>query len=278
MKLVIMGDLHYPGLPDGDEELKQARDTFFQEIIDTFMQAEGDYHISMGDLTNEGRPEELRAVYHAIKASTTHRNFIHILGNHDTISLAKTDITAITSGQRTHSIQTEQALLVFLDTTKEMNVEDFGGTVDTEQLEWLEKLIDASGNQPMLVFGHHPLPWTTRLSDKPMHRIDPECDLWSVLSKKQGEGYYFCGHNHVNSIVKKDRWHFIQTAAFLDILAFRMVELKDEKLKVSMLHVKNETWLQQAEFITGKMSHFKPTASAEGEQGDLNLEINLNGR
>lgn len=64
--------------------------------------------------------------------------------------------------------------------------------------------------------------------------VEPRLEIEAVLMRKQGPAFYFCGHNHIHSIVRRDNWHFIQTAACLDVPAFRIVELKDGRLDVRM--------------------------------------------
>ncbi|SFK80750.1 Calcineurin-like phosphoesterase [Paenibacillus sp. 1_12] len=271
MKLAIMGDFHYPCMQN-KAELHTVRDQFFGGLLEEFLDVDADYHISIGDFTNEGRADELQFVYKAIHNHSANRRFVHVLGNHDTVSLPKHEILGITGQQRFSAIDTEDAILVFLDTTKEMNMEDFGGEIDEEQMVWLKKLIQQSGEKTMIVFGHHPLDGTTQLSDKPMHAIHPEFDMWSVLSAKRGIGAYICGHNHINSIVQKEQWCFIQTAACLDILGFRMIELNEGKLSISMIDLMNPQRLEAAVSIVDVMGYFRPTQYAAGEESDRNWE------
>jgi Icc protein len=153
---------------------------------------------------------------------------IHVLGNHDAYSIPKVDILKITGQQRYQAIDMEGAILIFLDTTKEMNRVDWGGEMDAEQPDWLQTQLEITGDKPVFVFSHHPVYGTTANSTMDKLSIDPQIDMKAVLNKKEGTGFFFCGHNHVNSIVQQDGWHY---ASCLDIPAFRIVELKDGKVK-----------------------------------------------
>ncbi|WP_171651906.1 metallophosphoesterase family protein [Paenibacillus foliorum] len=127
-----------------------------------------------------------------------------MLGNHDAYLLPKAEIMALTGQQRYHAIENEEAMLIFLDTSKEMNRSDWGGEMDAERLEWLKAQLDKSGNKPVFIFAHHPVYDTTTHSTMEKMSIDPQIDMLDVLNRKEGHGFYFCGHNHMNSIVQKD--------------------------------------------------------------------------
>lgn len=268
-----MGDFHYPVMEHGTPELLEAREQFFGSMIEAFLRVEADYHISLGDFTNEGFPVEFRFVFDQVRAFGQARQFIHVLGNHDTYHIPKTEILSISGQQRYHKIDTAEAVLLFLDTTKEMSPKDYGGEIDPEQMAWLENELRQSGDKPVFLFGHHPLPDTTTYSEKHMLRIHPEFDVWSVMQTKSGPGYYFCGHNHVQSIVKRDQWHFVQTAACLDIPAFRMIEIENGKLSVSMVPVEDQRLLELAALIRVNMKRFKPKPEAAGSETDQTLTV-----
>jgi 3',5'-cyclic-AMP phosphodiesterase len=273
MKLVLMGDFHYSRMENGTEEMHAAREKVYTVMINKFLEIDADYHISLGDLTHEGFPEEFEYVFNRIGSSG--RNFIHVLGNHDALSIPKTDILTITGQERYQAIDTEEAKLIFLDTTKEMNRADWGGEIDPDQLEWLQSHLEKSGDKPVFVFAHHPVYGTTARSTLEKLSIQPEIGMKDLLNKKKGSGFYFCGHNHVNSIVLQDGWHYIQTAASLDIPAFRVVELKDGKVTIELISIDEVTLVDHiARFNTG-MPGFAPMEKANGEEADRNRSVNL---
>jgi 3',5'-cyclic AMP phosphodiesterase CpdA len=273
MKLVLMGDFHYSQMEKGTEEMHAARDKAYTVMLDKFLEVEADYHISLGDLTHEGYPEEFDFVYDRIGNSG--RRFIHVLGNHDAISIPKRDILQITRQQRYNAIDTEEVKLIFLDTTKQMNRADYGGEIDRDQLEWFQSELEKSGNKTVFVFGHHPVYGTTARSTIEKLSIQPEIGMKDLLNNKKGSGFYFCGHNHVNSIVKQDEWYYIQTAACLDIPAFRVVELKDGKVNINMIPMEEVSLAEIITRFNTKMPGFQPMEKPHGELSDRNLLVDI---
>ncbi|PZE22821.1 metallophosphoesterase family protein [Paenibacillus xerothermodurans] len=273
MRLVLMGDFHYSRMAAGTQEMIEARDQAYNVMLSTFLTMEGDFHISLGDLTHEGFPEEFRYVFDRINGSG--RNFIHVLGNHDAYSIPKADILAITGQQRYSAIDTQEATLIFLDSTKEMDHNDWGGEMDDQQLEWLQQQLDKSGVKPVFVFSHHPVYATTTRSDMDKLSIHPDIDMKAVLNTKKGPGFFFCGHNHVNSIVQQDGWHYIQTAACLDIPAFRIVELKDGLVKTELVTIDEMNLADHIIRFNTKMPGFGPFAEARGADTDCSMQVNI---
>ncbi|WP_379969564.1 metallophosphoesterase family protein [Ectobacillus sp. sgz5001026] len=271
MKLVLMGDFHYSRMESGTEEMHKVSEEAYSVMIDTFLKMDADFHISIGDLTHEGHPEEFDYLFSRIR--TSDRHFIHVLGNHDTLSIPKTDILTMTGQQRYQAIDTEEAKLIFLDTTKEMNRADWGGEIDPDQLEWLQSQLETSGDKPVFVFAHHPIYGTTARSTIDKLSIHPK--FGNILDKKKGSGFYFCGHNHVNSIVWQDGWHYIQTAACLDIPAFRVVELKDGKVTIKLIPIDDVALSDHIAHFNTVIPGFEPMEKANGEEADRNLAVDI---
>lgn len=273
MRLVLMGDFHYSRMENGSEEMLESRDHVYTHLLRQFLGMDGDLHISLGDLTHEGHPEEFRYVFNRIGGSG--RPFIHALGNHDTYLMPKADIAALTGQRRYRSMEMAEATLIFLDTTREMDRDDWGGTIDAEQLEWLRIELERAGTKPVLVFAHHPVFGTTARSTLDKLSIHPSVDIQAVLNRKQGRGFYFCGHNHVNSIVRQGGWHFIQTAACLDIPAFRTVELTGGQLHIGLVSVLDAALPEHIARFHANMPGFRPNPEAQGSFTDWSLQVDL---
>ncbi|MEK3910567.1 metallophosphoesterase [Paenibacillus sp. FSL H7-0331] len=271
MRLNVMGDLHYCFMENGTVEMLEARDKVYADILEHFVREDSQFHISIGDLTHEGMPEEFDYVFNRI--NNDGRSLIHVLGNHDTYLLPKAEVVAITKQQRYHAIDSEEALLLFLDTTKEMNRDDWGGEIDAEQLEWLQAKLEESGNKPVLVFAHHPVYGTTARSTEEKMSIDPQVNMIEVLNKKQGPGFYFCGHNHVNSIVQQEGWYFIQTAACLDVPAYRRVELNEKEIYIELITIDQTDLADHIELFITKIPGLTPVLEAYGEEADGYLRV-----
>lgn len=276
MKILLMGDLHYPYLEQVDEEVLDAREKFFAGFLGEFLTIEADYHISLGDLTNQGHTEELEYVFRHINNSG--RSFYHVLGNHDVYLQPKTNVFSITGQQRYHAVKSEEAHLVFLDTTREMDWKDWGGTIDAEQLSWLEQQVQESEDKPLLIFAHHPVYDTTARSHMDKLSIHPSIDMRRILGKKTGVGLYFNGHNHVHSIVNENQWHFVQTAACLDHPCFRMLELKQDEIKIHLIEAENYELLQHAPKVYNPMPYFNHTEECKGRSFDQVYTVSVPAR
>ncbi|RCW51958.1 metallophosphoesterase family protein [Paenibacillus prosopidis] len=266
MKLVLMGDLHYHEIDKSIPGLREARTAFYHTLLGRFLDMDADLHISLGDLTNFGSTLELQEVYELLQRED--RTFIHVLGNHDLYWQTRREVLEITGQQRYHAIDTETAMLVFLDTAKEMDFEDWGGWLDDEQLQWLEGMVKASGTKPLLVFGHHPVYNTTARSEKEKGSIHPSIDMWRILNRKVGIGVYFNGHTHVDSIVAQNNWTFVQLSACLDQHGFRIVELTEEELRISAVDITDEEVLDNAPMLHQHMVHFTHNPNARGTDAD----------
>lgn len=274
MKLAVIGDLHYHAVDKAVAGWAEARDGFYGSLLGRFCQTEADFHISLGDLTNLGLPWELRQVYSLLepRAST----FYHVLGNHDLYSQSRKEVLALTGQPRYHYIRTDRAVLAFLDTAKELDREDWSGRVDREQLQWLEHVVEESGAAPLLVFAHHPLYGTTEGSTREKAAIDPDIDIWGILSRKKGQGLYFNGHVHLHSVCRLQNWHFVQLAAALDYPAFAMVEINEEEIRISAVDAAEPGILDDASSIYKNIRYFSHNPEPKNRQTGWDIHLRLN--
>ncbi|MDF2670666.1 MAG: hypothetical protein K0R67_2972 [Paenibacillus sp.] len=273
MRIILLGDFHYSRMENGTEEMLQARDQAYSIMLQAFLEQEGQWHISLGDLTHEGFPEEFQYVFNQVGSSG--RQFIHVLGNHDTYSIPKAQILGITGQQRYSAVETEEGLLIFLDSTKEMNRNDWGGEIDAEQMEWLQAQLARSGEKPVFVFAHHPIYATTTRSTLDKLSIHPQFDMKTILKQKKGQGFYFCGHNHVNSIYREDDWHYIQTAACLDIPAIRTIDIQEGQVSIQLFTIDHMELQDHIACFNTRMKGFAPVLEARGEEADWILDVKL---
>ena len=272
MKIVLIGDLHYPAIDETIPGLFEARNEFYGQFIERFLDVNADLHVSVGDLTNFGRPLELQGIYSLLGDK---REFIHVLGNHDVYSLPKTELLAITGQKRYFSFETNEAIFAFLDTAREMDYEVWDGWMEEEQLEWLEHIVQESGVKPLLVFAHHPVYNTTERSDRENGSIHPSIDMWKILDQKQGIGVYFNGHTHKDSIVHHKNWSFIQTSSCLDQPAFRLIDIGNEDISISAIDVGTEELHEHAALIYENINHYTHQVDARGSDENRNCVIPL---
>jgi Icc protein len=273
MKLVLMGDLHYHEVDETIPGWLEARTAFYQTLLGRFLDLDADFHISLGDLTNFGSSIELQEVYEFLRRKD--RTFIHVLGNHDLYTQTKKEVLGITGGQPYHAIVTDKAMLVFLNTAKEMDLNDWGGWIDEDQLEWLEQMVKASGTKPLLVFGHHPVYKTTKRSEMDKGSIHPSIDMWRILNQKEGTGIYFNGHTHVDSIAEQNNWVFVQLSACLDQHGFRIVEIAGEDIRITAVDVTEGEVVDHAPTLHRHMKHFTHNPDARGTDAERECVIPL---
>ncbi|MEK3983265.1 metallophosphoesterase family protein [Paenibacillus sp. FSL K6-3166] len=274
MRLAIIGDLHYPDeLLNNKVLIKEARDAFYEQFMNLFLSIPADYHISVGDMVHAGEFSEFNYIMGKIKDSKHSRRFLHVLGNHDTYTYPKEEILSVTRQQRYSVIEETNAIIILLDTSRE-NRDDWSGTLDDEQLAWLEAQMKRKSEKPLFVFGHHPLYNTTARSTEPMMSLDPSLDIWPILKQWQGVGFYFNGHNHVHSIVRKENWYFIQTASILDIPAARILTVLEDEIRLEMVNLASEQLSKWSSLFTFSIFDYEKYPQAEGETRDQELIIN----
>lgn len=273
MKIVIMGDLHYPEIEKGIPDLEKARADFYQTFLGRFLDIEADMHVSLGDLTNYGLTSELRDVYEFL--AQKEKNFYHVLGNHDLYAQPRQEVLAFTKQSRYHAIISDNAVFAFLDTAKEMDQKDWGGWIDDEQLQWFENVVIDSGTKPLFVFAHHPVYNTTKRSDMDKGSIHPSIDMWKILEQKQGIGVYFNGHTHIDSIEALHNWTFVQTSACLDQPALRILEIRDEEILISAVDITDKEVVENASIIYNNIEHFAPQFNVRGTETDRQCRISL---
>ncbi|MCM3585439.1 metallophosphoesterase [Mesobacillus maritimus] len=273
MKIAVIGDLHYPSSKGLDENAVGSRDQFFSTYMDYFLNMEAAYHISVGDLTNFGTKDELNEIYGYIHPYQ--RSFIHTLGNHDLYSQTREEVLNQVGMKGNHSIESDEVHLVFLETAREQDFDRWDGWISEEQQIWLASEIEKSGDKLMVVFAHHPVYDTTLRSNMRMLSIEPSIDIWSILSKKKGKGIYVNGHNHMDSIVHKENWTFMQIASVLDDQSVRMLEIKDDNCQITTVYVGTEQSRQQASIIGHAIDHFQPFPEGVGTTLERNVIIPL---
>lgn len=273
LKIAVIGDLHYPALEEAYVSIEEDRKVFYETFMERFFSVPADLYISIGDLTNYGLKEELDDIYEIINRHN--KPFVHVLGNHDVCALTRDKVLSITGQQRFHSITTDAATLAFIDTEREQDLENWGGTLDSAQLDWLEGVVEESGEAPLIVFAHHPVHGTTTNSEKDKLCIPADIPIWELLSKKQGMGLYVNGHNHFNSVAIKEQWNFLQLAAVLDEQSIRTIEISDTHISVDSVELNDFELQKRARTIGNAINHFQLNLAPLGLESDVKCLIPL---
>lgn len=254
MRIAFIGDLHYPSMVDKQEEVKEARDAFYATFLQSFFEIEADYYVSIGDLTNFGKADELREVYEIIRKHN--KAFIHTFGNHDLYGVPRDEVLSIADSEQNIVIETEQATLISLETARDHDYVNYSGYVSDKQLTWLEKEIEQSGEKLVIIFAHHPVYDTTVNSNFPYRSIAPEVPILEVLRKKLGKAIYVNGHNHKESIETIGNWTFVQASAVLDHQSVRILDINENEISIQPVDVGTPELATMARLIGSNMSHF----------------------
>jgi 3',5'-cyclic-AMP phosphodiesterase len=285
VRFVVLGDLHYSVY--NSAELCAARDEYYQRLFTAVLKLQPDLVFAIGDTVDNGLPEELDGLHNIARRSGL--AFYTVNGNHDLLHTTKTELAHYTKNPHPYytlfgnpvsgvstALDSSATRFVVLDTPKEMNEKDHGGYVSAEQLHWLKGEIAASGDNPLFVFGHHPLQATTRWSIFPMLNIDNSKQVKLEFWRKQaGEAFYFCGHNHTNSIVRRANWNFIQTAAPLRSSDFRVIDYTPESVQLSAVPLENGDYMiRLGTKLANAMGDFSKMPS-KGRPSDRQLTVKL---
>lgn len=147
--------------------------------------------IAKGDLTSEGTAAEYAAFLDCYATAFGDR-LVHVRGNHD----AYRGQSYATGPQ---VVDLPGVRCAVLDTAWPGHP---GGTLDGEQLEWLDA-VAAGSDRPVLVFGHHHC-WSPDegARDAEYFGIQPEPSeqLVEVVARRPAIFGYFAGHTHRNRV------------------------------------------------------------------------------
>lgn len=259
IRLALMGDLHYPYLENGDP-LWSAREVFYSGFFHEFLATDADYYVSVGDLSHYGRRDEFEQILPYIGSKQS--DFHFVLGNHDVIGQPKETLLSHLGHPRYYSIETEEAVLVFLDTTKELKLHGWG--LDMDQWYWLENQLQRYSEKRMVVIAHHPVPDTTSNSPKGDRSFEPYQDLRPLLIQRRAGGLFLNGHTHTHSIFSSEGWHYVQTSAVLCEPSFRLIEVGKEQLKIKRVQIKSNSTLEAAQILHDHLEDFHRPESPPG--------------
>lgn len=267
MKISLFSDLHMSsrnnledvqeslaksGLKDkGFESYEAVRDDYYEEYIKTFFKQEADMYMSLGDLTNIGERKEYELVYDLIEKYGQGKQFISLLGNHDTYVQSKNEVIKNYNVERYGSFIAGDICIIYLDSTRDGDIMDWSGIVDDVQLSWLESMLSANQDKTVLVFSHHPVYGTTDTSTEEKASIEADNRIKEILENHKGKGYFFNGHTHVESIVEIGNWHYVQVGSVMDQSLIRNIEIDDNGIEISTAgleegYKENGLWLGNA--------------------------------
>ena len=152
-----------------------------------------DLVVAKGDLTDSGRPEELRAFADCYAAFAG--RLLAVPGNHD-VAHGELDLGAAPfSGKVPHAIDLPGVTVAVIDTTIANRAT---GAISADTLEWLDA-VGADAERPVLVMGHHHN-WGpgSRVRSDDYYGIRPDDSeaLAAVFGRRPRLAGYFAGHTH----------------------------------------------------------------------------------
>ncbi len=244
MNFIILGDLHYTDY--NSSATNDKRDRFFDALFQRLAEQGADLIFAIGDIVHYGTASEFKGLYAA--ALRYGIQMISITGNHDTATFSKNDLRPyFAAGKSTapdelyHAFSYQGTRFVLLDTGREMECDtDWSGYVSSGQQQWLKTEVTDfnqghTGDNQLVVLGHHPLYGTTSISSDWRMNIDNSEEVRLAMGQVEaGRAFYICGHNHVNDIVGPDSsgWSYIQCGAPLVSFCFRLISAGQSGLKV----------------------------------------------
>jgi predicted phosphodiesterase len=267
LKIAIMGDLHYSQVEQSNKALWQAREAFFNQYVQAFAEIKADLRVSVGDLTHHGLAEEFLEV--SALLSPVASDFCAVLGNHDVLAIPKEEILAITRQPRYEAVETEEALLLFLDTTVSLSLN--GCDLDDEQFEWFQQQLTRSPHKPLLMFVHHPLlayAFGRTPTEANLHR-----KVYPLLLSRKNGGVVFNGHTHFHKTVMVGAWHAVETAGSLCFPCFRLVEVEAGQIRVSTIALDDAELLRNSETLRDGIDRYHQPKEKLYHKADLQFTI-----
>ncbi len=276
MRIRLMADLHY--MLNKENEIG---DTFFRDYLRHFFQDEpaADWYVSLGDITQNGEEAEYRSVFSIIDSLGKRASFVHIPGNHD---LYTADASQAEQWGSTPPIADghgamlkELGLFVFLDSCQVKSKMDWGGRLEDRKLDWFAEQLARSDGKPVFVFAHHPLPGTTALTEQEMMRIEQANALGRILESVQAPCIWFNGHNHIQSIIRRGNWTFVQTASAVCLPCWRDVEIADDAVRITTRRLTEPAIVEAAERTLGCYPSFHRVDADTAAGGDEDQEVEV---
>lgn len=272
MKIVFFGDLHFPYSKILNDKLLKVRDDFYFPFFQKVFELDGDIFISLGDLVLKGYKEEMDEVYMHVKNK---KPFFHVLGNHDTTCYELDELVDNKFIFHDTFLEFNKCCIIILQSPRYKDSENYGGFLSPLQLSWLENSIKKSEDKPLLIFSHHPVFDTVRKSNYPMFCIDKECNVYDVLKTKKQNSFFINGHNHSDSITKKDNWTFISTNCIIDAKSVKIVEITKKFLEYKTIDFSTEEDKKLAKILVENVDGIKFSKYSIGTTLEKNGKFSL---
>ncbi|MFC4986705.1 metallophosphoesterase family protein [Saliphagus infecundisoli] len=216
--IAVIGDPHIPRESEDTLKLYQA-DIFLERVVEDVNARDVDTALFVGDITMDGFNEEYKRFDRIVEPLDV--PWAAIPGNHDVWkTYDEHDSPSIevfedryTSDGLPFVIDHGDVQLIALDSSSHDDVNDtHAGTVDDDQLEWLDEQLAAAMN-PVVAL-HHVLPAMIEQFEAYSRDVDPDLSPPPVLEntqplidvlQKHEVSLVLTGHLHIPSIAQTDR-------------------------------------------------------------------------
>lgn len=197
LKIALLTDVHISSI----EEKPLGIDTksTFLNVLQKAASTKPDLFILNGDLCHKTGEKE---IYEWIKSimDATGVPYTGIPGNHDDPVLMREIFKwgdGNSENEMYYTMQYAGNTLFFLDTSK--------AQVSVNQLQWLERILEQSHFQDIIIFMHHPPVICGSLGMGPKYQLEDMTSFDGLFRRFSGQRFHiFCGHYHMERTVTNE--------------------------------------------------------------------------
>ena len=248
MKICFLTDLH-TGAPDEmpfDIDLRQN----FLDVIETVRSCQPDMIIIGGDLCFKIH-EDAICEWQKVHLDALEIPYRIIAGNHDDsvrLQAIFHELPKTKDGELYYAETLQHKNIVFLDTSK--------GSMSTTQKEWLRQQLASAQGDPILVMHHPPMLMGVPHMDQ-NHALQDRDEILDILLKCQCNIDVFCGHYHVEKMVRLDNLTIhITPSCYFQINPFEQEFAIDHKrigFRMLSFEAKHQKFESQVRYLPGNV-------------------------
>lgn len=282
---LIAADLHFQPNPSAVSAALIPQAAYINQIVDAFLLEVLDKKpralILLGDLANNGRPDEHAEMARRLKAVTAAGIRVLVLpGNHDVTAETAPHFADVYAdcgyGQATcrdrhslsYALDMGDMWWLMLDTTRAGDpTAVVNGAVAGDTIEWMEGILvsAAEARKPVIVAGHHNL-----LAPAPglYGQVDAQARLMRLF-KRHGVHLYMSGHRHLHSITRTaDGFTEIgecMLAAYPNTYGALSMDAAAGKAHYHLVKLDMEGWARKTGAADGNLVGFDAFSLASGQ-------------
>lgn len=265
MRIGLLSDLHIGGTVGGrwhNRQLPDRAEDIARASVCLLNEQDLDRVVVLGDLTNAGRDDQLKAVNSAL--SSLAMPWFVLPGNHDAPTLESGAFQEVFGSHVPDVYCSLDGIgMVFITRLPPVLGPSGNNVVDAPGIEYTTlRRIATDQPQPLLVFSHYPLiaeESHAKLHNGPYagHWLDGSEALLRLGEVVRGKMFVFCGHLHWHHVMHGPTWVQCATGALIEYpMECRVIDVQDERITVSTLasaspEAANES-LDSADWVEGR--------------------------